>query len=337
MIHPQVPDPASGSASASVPAPRVDAGVDVSKAGLDADVWPERSGAALHAANDAPGCAQLVAHFKKLGVRRVVIEATGGYEWRVVDALREARFDVRVVNPKRVRDYAKSLGVLAKTDRIDAVVLARYAGQLGDESAEIPDENQRKRDRLITRRRQLIQMRTMERNHLEHAGDAKLRKQIQRVIDLLDKQVAEVEGLIEQSIDADPLAKAIDATLREVDGVGATTSRMLLTELPQIGRATRRQIAALAGLAPFNDDSGPRKGRRRIQGGRGNLRAALFMPTLSATQRNPVIRDHYQHLRAAGKAHFTAMVACMRKLLIHLNTLARKCREVFAKQTVPAT
>jgi len=316
--------PAPASQPVQPPLPRPDAGIDVSKAHLDADVWPQRPSAAIHIANDDAGCAALVEHFRRLNVRRVVIEATGGYEWRVVDALRDAGFDVRIVNPKRVRDYARSLGILAKTDALDAAVLARYAGQLDEEAPEIPDDHQRGRDRLVTRRRQLIGMRTMEHNHREHTRDPKLIKQIERAVELFDRQIAEVEKLIDESINDDPIAKAIDARLQTVDGIGAVTSRMLITELPQLGRATRREIASLAGVAPFNDDSGPRRGKKRIQGGRGRLRSALFMPILTATQKNPVISAYYYRLRDAGKGHFTAMIACMRKMIIHLNTLVRE-------------
>lgn len=294
-------------------------GIDVSKDELELAWAGQRR--TRRFANDRKGVAELVEAIGHGPVGRVAVEATGGYERPLTRALHEADLPVATVNPRQVRDYAKALGILAKTDAIDARVIARFADDARPEPDAKPDPNREKRNALLTRRRQLIKMRTAETNRWRQADDPAIAHSIERVLETLDQQITDIEQQLDRATDEDPRAAEQQRVLERVDGVGKTTARTLINELPELGRASRRQIASLAGLAPFNHDSGQLKGKRTIRGGRAEVRATLYMATLAACRSNAVIKAHYQHLLARGKKKKVAIVACMRKLLIHLNRL----------------
>ena len=297
-------------------------GVDVGKHSLDVDAYPQP--ARLKTANDLDAVATLLRHLSTLTVDRVVVEATGGYERLVVRSLQAAGYVVCVINPRQARDFAKALGILAKTDRIDAAVLARFGCDVRPPQTPATSAIQQMRDALVARRRQLLQMRTAEMNRLQQTEDPTARASVEALLKVLNEQVAAMDNAIEQSIAQDPAALAREKELRKVVGIGAIVSRALITELPELGTVGRQRITALVGLAPFNHDSGQLKGIRAIGGGRFAVRSALYMATLTAVRANEVIRSHYKRLREAGKAFKVAMVACMRKLLIHLNEQLRK-------------
>lgn len=295
-------------------------GVDVSKDWLDVACWPD--GDLARFPNDAAGIAQAAAW---LGVRRageVSFEATGGYERALQAGLEAAGLAARRENPRQVRHFARAAGQLAKTDRIDARVLARYAAQIGRvRRAETPDPHLAA---AAARRRQLVEMISAEKDRLAApTTDAWTRALIQRHIEWLEEQLAAVDAEQQRIIAASPTYRARDRVLRSVTGVGPTLSGVLIAELPELGACSGKEIAALVGLAPFNRDSGAWRGRRQIWGGRAHVRTALYMPTLSAVRSNPTVGALYRRLRDAGKPHKVAMVACMRKLLVTLNALAR--------------
>jgi transposase len=300
-------------------------GVDVSKATLDLATWPEE--AHTRVTNDAEGAAAAVAWLRGRGVSAVVLEATGGYERVLCAALEQAAVRYSRVNPRQARDFARSTGQLAKTDRIDAVGLARYAAQVQPPPSTVHAERNEELEALTQRRRQLVEMLGAERNRLAAPTTSEwTRRQIEGHIGWLEEQLAELEGRLQRAVAADPVLGARDALLRSVRGVGPVLSTTLLVELPELGRLTGRQAAALAGLAPLNRDSGLRRGERSIWGGRARVRTALYMPALSAVRSNPVIGAQYRRLRAAGKPHKVAIVACMRKLLVLLNAIVRDGR-----------
>lgn len=296
-------------------------GIDVSKARLDLAFSDERSG--LGVDNDPTGHAHIVKALKEVGPSHIVIEATGGYERLIVAELSAAALPVVVINPRQVRDFAKATGRLAKTDAIDAKVLALFAIAIQPPLRTLDDQQTQEFSELLARRRQLIQMRVAESNRLAQARDRRVRKSIEGVLKMLDRQIASLDEDIDQRIENSPIWKEKEEMLLAVEGIGPTTARTLLAELPELGTASRQEIAALAGLAPFNRDSGTMRGQRSIAGGRASVRSVLYMATLTATMRNPVIRDHYQHLLARGKRKKVALVACMRKLLTILNAMLR--------------
>jgi len=296
-------------------------GIDVSKRRLDLAFSDERPGFA--ADNDADGHARILKAMKAAAPARIVIEATGGYERTMVAELAATGLPVAVVNPRQVRDFAKATGQLAKTDAIDAKVLALFAVAIQPPPRPLDDEQTRAFAELLARRRQLIQMRVAESNRLAQARDRRVRKSIEGVIKLLDRQIAAIDDDIDRHIQNSPIWKEKQDLLTAVKGIGPTTARTLLAELPELGLANRQQIAALVGVAPFNRDSGAMRGRRAIAGGRATVRSVLYMATLVATQHNPVIREHYQQLLARGKRKKVALVACRRKLLVILNAIIR--------------
>lgn len=297
-------------------------GIDVSKARLDVDFSDERP--AFSVDNDPAGRAQTVQAFAKAGASRIVVEATGGYERLLVAELAAVGLPVVLVNPRQVRDFARATGRLAKTDAIDAKVLALFAVAIQPPLRPLDDAETQAFAELLARRRQLIQMRGGEANRLAQARDRRVRKSIEKVLALLDRQIDSLDDEIDQQVQHSPIWKEKEQLLISVTGVGPTTARTLLAELPELGQANRQEIAALVGLAPFNRDSGQTRGQRTIAGGRASVRSVLYMATLSATMRNPVIRAHYQHLLARGKRKKVALVACMRKLLTILNAMLRK-------------
>jgi transposase len=301
---------------------RPNAGIDVSKQHLDAC-----SGAReLRVVNDASGWNELIAGLKADDIDLVVVEATGGYERGLVLALQEAGIAVARVNPRQARDFAKSLGVLAKTDTLDARTLRDFADVLARHKERarfvtpLVDKQRELLVGLMTRRRQLVDMRVAETQRLDHAS-APAVKSIRSVVRLLDRQIAEIDRDIDAHLERH--FKAQRKLLDSVKGVGAVTTLTLLAALPELGRLGRKPIAKLVGVAPLADDSGKRKGTRRIWGGRAPVRAALYMATLSALRYNPAIAAYYQRLLATGKPKKVAMVACMRKLLIILNAMLR--------------
>jgi transposase len=300
-------------------------GIDVAKTHVDVAVlghtWPAR-----RFANDVDGHSALAAALQPLAARLVVMEATGGYEAPVACALQAAGLPVAVVNPKRARDFAKGIGRLAKTDRIDAEVLAELAAVLirRDDLARflrpLPDPQQQELAALVTRRRQLLTMLNSERLRLPLAV-AKIQPSIEAMITAIRRQLDDVEGQMQAQVQEHHAE--LDALLRSAKGIGPIASATLIAALPELGRLNRREISALVGVAPMANDSGTTRGKRRIHGGRFDVRNVLYMATLSACTWNPAIRAHYKHLRAAGKVPKVALVACMRKLLIILNAMVR--------------
>jgi len=254
----------------------------------------------------------------------IVMESTGGYETNLAVALSEAGLPVAVVNPKRVRDFARATGRLAKTDKIDARIIALYAAMLQPPARGVWDEHTRTIKALVARRRQLVDMQTAERNRLEHLGDRAVAQSIAAVSKTLARELATVERKLREQIARTPELKQKAEQLTSVPGIGETTALMLIAEVPELGSLNRRKIAALIGVAPINRDSGTFRGKRMTGGGRREVRARLFMPTIVATRHNPVIREFYQRLLASGKKKMTALVAAMRKLITMLNAMLAK-------------
>lgn len=296
------------------------AGLDVSKDALDFHYLP--SGEAQRFANDATGLAALCAFFKSHPVDCIVVEATGGYERAAVAELGAAGLPVVVVNPRQVRDYARSRGILAKTDRIDAQVLACFGRDVRPEQRPLPSPEAQLFAELVARRRQVMGLLTAEGNRLKQAHAAKVRRSIQAVIKVLEKQLKQLDDDLGQHIQSSPLWRAQEDLLRSAPGIGPVTARTLLAGLPEIGTLNRGKIAALAGLAPYCWDSGKLKGKRAIWGGRAAVRSVVYMATLSAVRCNPVIRAFYQRLKAKKPAK-VALTACARKFLTVLNAMLK--------------
>ena len=294
-------------------------GMDVSKATLDICV---SDGEAWQAANDDSAMETLCGRMIALHPTLIVLEATGGYELRAAAALAAAGLPVAVVNPRQVRSYARSVGQLAKTDRIDARILARFADAVRPEARPLPDANTRAIEALITRRRQLVAMITAEENRLQMALPI-TRKEIKTHVAWLRRQLAKINETLDDSVRRSPIWRAKDDLLQSVPGIGNTTAHTLLALLPELGSINEKQIAALVGVAPLNQDSGTFRGRRRVYGGRARVRTALYMAALVASRHNPVLKAFYGRLRDAGKPAKVALVACMHKLLIILNAIIR--------------
>lgn len=312
-------DPQGGVANR---AQRPNAGIDVSKQHLDACWLAEDQ----RLVNDASGWDELIAKLRQADVDLVVVEATGGYERGLVCALQAAGITVARVNPRQARDFAKSMGVLAKTDRIDARCLRDFADVLARHKdrakyiTPIIEAERLELAALMTRRRQLVDMRVAEGQRMEHATKLTYRS-IKRVLRLLDQQIAAIDKDADDHLDRH--FKDQRKLLDSVKGVGPVTIMTLTSVLPELGRLQRRQIAKLVGVAPLADDSGQRRGARRIWGGRADVRAVVYMATLAAIRHNPVIRLFHSRLIAAGKLPKVAIVACMRKLLTILNAMLR--------------
>ena len=297
-------------------------GIDVSKKTLDVAVRP--AGTSFQLTNDEAGWSALTARLQPLGVTLVVMEATGGYERSVVAALAVARLPVVVVNPRQVRDFAKATGKLAKTDSIDAAVLAHFGDAMRPEPRPLLDDSLMALDEMLTRRRQIVEMITAETNRMHMVRDPVLRKSVFKHVQWLKRELVETDNDLDSSLKQMPLWREREQLLRSVPGVGPVTARTLLAELPELGTLDPRKIAALVGVAPLNRDSGASvRGKRRIWGGRATVRAALYMAALVAARHNPVIRATYARLLSVGKPKKLALVACMRKLLITLNAMVR--------------
>lgn len=295
-------------------------GIDVSKARLDVAVRP--SGESESVSNDEGGIKALVKRLGEIHPALIVLEATGGFERPVTRALASAELPVVVVNPRQVRDFAKATGQLAKTDSIDALVLAHFAEAVRPAVRPLPDEVTLELRALIARRRQLTEMIVAEGNRLSAASKA-VRKSVKAHLRWLEVELKRADKDLDQGIRQSPIWQENEDLLRSVPSIGPVVSRTLLAELPELGRLNRKQIAALVGIAPLNRDSGTFRGRRSIWGGRATVRAALYMAALVASRRNPVIRVFYKRLREAGKAPKVALVACMRKLLTILNAMIK--------------
>lgn len=296
-------------------------GLDVSKTHYDLAVTPTARAPWRVPATDA-GCAQLVADVQALDATLVVLEATGGYEAAVATALALAGVPVAIVNPRQVRDFARALGQLAKTDALDAHLLAEFGARVRPEPRPLPTDAEADLRAHVTRRQQLVDRLTAERNRLAVARPA-LQPQLRQHIAWLEQQIRQADRDLQQQIKATPLWRARDQLYRSVPGIGPQTSARLISSLPELGRLTHRQLAKLVGLAPLNDDSGRRLGPRRCRGGRGDVRRVLYMATVVAIRHNPIIAAFYQRLRAAGKPGKVALTAAMHKLLTILNALAK--------------
>lgn len=292
-------------------------GIDVSKAHLDVAALPQKRSCRLP--NDEAGFDELITWLGNPAGTLVVLEATGGYQAPAVAALATAGFDVVVANPRQVRDYARSRGRLAKTDELDAEAIVDFAERNRPAVRALPDEQTLLLQALMARRRQLKDMLTMEKNRLQQAPKA-LAKEIAKHVAWLNKQVDRLDNDLDDQIRQSDLWREKDQLLRSVPGVGDVTSRTLLADLPELGRLSNQQIAALVGVAPMNRDSGKFQGQRVIWGGRASVRNALYMAVVSALVHNPIIHAHYHRLKKLGKASKVAMVACMRKLLVIPNT-----------------
>lgn len=303
------------------PTARTLVGIDVAKYSLD--VYVASDGRSFTIKNTSAGFRQLLDELPATGNCLVVVEATGGYQSRVVGALVAAGHQVAVVNPRQVRDFARSLGILAKTDRLDARVIARFAAHTSPRTVEVGSEKQAELRELVTRRRQLVELRTAEQNRLETTLTKVVRKNVRHLIEQLDKQIHQLEEAIGQLMESEPQLASKAALLETVPGVGPVTITSLLVDLPELGRLDRQQVAALVGVAPFNRDSGKFHGRRAIWGGRATVRSVLYMAALTARRSNPLIRAFAQRLEAAGKPFKVVLTACMRKLLVILNSMIK--------------
>ena len=293
-------------------------GIDISKAWLDIAVHEQAE--TFRASNDDTGIASLVKRLKKLKASLIVLEPTGGFEMLVVAELTRAGLPVAVVNAKRVRDFARATGQLAKTDKLDAKVLAHFAAAVRPAVRSLRTEQEEQLTALLTRRRQVIDMLTVEKNRLVTVR-AKMRSDIQAHIQWLSNSLKELDKEIEDFVEGMPAWKEKDALLQSVPGVGPVTSATMLGMLPELGLLNRQEIAALVGVAPVNKDSGKKHGRRRVYGGRADVRSVLYMAALSAKKFNPVIRKFYERLIGQGKEKKVALTACMRKLLVILNAM----------------
>ena len=296
-------------------------GIDVSKDRLDAHIRP--SGEAFAVARDGEGLEKLVERLAALDVSLVVVEAAGGFETTAAAALAGAGLPLAVVNPRQIRDFARALGRLAKTDAIDAEVIALFAEKIRPEARPLASPEARALGELVARRRQIVEMIGMEANRRRQAAAKRLVKKIDRHLAFLEKELAEVDADIDAGVRASPAWREKEELLASVPGVGPVTARTLIAELPELGQLNRRKLAALVGVAPFNRDSGAWRGHRRIGGGRTSVRNALYMAALAAARCNPVIRAAYQRLVARGRPKKVALVACIRRLLTILNAILR--------------
>lgn len=299
-------------------------GIDVAKDRLDVHVRP--SDEAFAVARDGEGLAALVERLQGLAPQIAVVEATGGFEVTVAAALAGAAIPLAVVNPRQIRDFARAMGQLAKTDALDARAIARFAEAIKPEPRPVPDDQARELSELVQRRRQVVEMMAMERNRRRQLTQRRLIKGVDRVLAMLQKELSELEEDLDDAIRGTPAWREAEDLLKSVKGVGDIVARTLIADLPELGTMGRKQIAALVGIAPLNRDSGTIRGRRTIWGGRAKVRAALYMAALVASQRNPRLAAFYQRLIAAGKPKKLALTALMRKLLTILNAILRDRR-----------
>ncbi|CAA9424566.1 Mobile element protein [uncultured Rubrobacteraceae bacterium] len=295
-------------------------GIDVSKARLDVCLLPE--GETFAVANDQEGIESLLQRLREAHPELVVLEASGKYERPAAAAIAACGVAVAVVNPRQARDFAKSTGRLAKTDRIDAEILARFAAAVGPRPSVLPGEEARALQAILARRRQIVEMLVAEKNRLRVAPSS-VAKRIRAHVEWLQKELEHTDGELDEAVEASTVWKENEALLRSVPGVGPVLARTLLAELPELGTLPHKRLSSLVGVAPFNRDSGAFRGKREVWGGRASVRAALYMGALVATRHNPVLKEFYGRLLAAGKPKKVALVACMRKLLSILNAVLR--------------
>lgn len=298
-------------------------GIDVSKQRLDVAVLPGQEDWSV--ANDASGHKELAERVEALGATLIVVEATGGYEQALTLSLATRGLPVRVVNPRQVRHFASALGMAAKTDRLDARVLAEFGRRVAPAVRSVRTEDAQHLLDLTTRRHQLVEMLTAEKNRSKQARGA-IRREVAAHIKFLERQIKNVDGDLRRLMAESPAWQLQDDLLQSVPGIGAITAAILMAELPELGSLSGKQVSSLAGLAPFNRDSGKWKGQRHITGGRWRVRCALYMATLTARQWNPVIRALFERLIATGKPYKVAMTACMRKLLTILNAIVKSAQ-----------
>jgi transposase len=313
-------------------------GIDVSKDRLDVAVHPGQQPGFV-VSRDAAGLDELVARLTPLGPAAVAVEATGGFESVVVASLAAAGLPVLVVNPAQVRAFANALGKRAKTDPIDALVIARFVAATRPEPRPLPDAATQRLADLVERRRQIIAMMVAERQRRQRLsagsrGDERLRRSITRLLEALQKELSELDRAIDADVRGSPAWREKEDLLASVPGVGPVIARTLLAEMPELGRLDRREIAALAGLAPWTRQSGQWRGRSFIGGGRASVRAALFMGAITAARHNPVLQTFHQRLIDAGKPKLVALVAVARKLLTILNAIVRTGSPWRAEQTI---
>ena len=299
-------------------------GIDVSKERLDVCFRP---GNLHHSyAYDETGLKELLSELKQSNPALIVVEATGGYEVRVSAAIATGGLPIANVNPRQIRDFARATGELAKTDKLDARILALFAERVQPPIRPLPDDDARDLEAHLQRRRQVMEMLIAEKQRLSMARPA-IEKTIKAHIKYLQRQLSDIDDDLGKAIEKSPVWQAKDRILRSAKGVGDVLSRTLLAELPELGQLNRKQIAKLVGVAPLAKDSGKSFGKRQVHGGRAHIRSILYMATLSAIKSNPVIRAYYQHLVSQGKPGKLAVVACMRKLLITLNAMLRTQQE----------
>jgi transposase len=295
-------------------------GIDIAKHHLDLAAAP--SGETLHVAYDEAGIQQILTHLQPLSPTLIVVEATGGLETALVGTLAGAGLPVAVVNPRQVRHFAQATGLLAKTDRLDARLIARFGEAMKPEPRPLPDAQTAHLQSLLVRRTQIVEMLVAERNRLQQASPA-VKAEVQEHIDWLEEKQKTREKEIAHLIRHSPLWQEADALLRGVPGVGPILAATVLGQLPELGTLNRQQIAALVGVAPFNRDSGTFRGKRAVWGGRSTVRSVLYMAAVSASRWNPDLKAFYQGLLARGKAPKVALTACMRKLLVILNAILK--------------
>jgi transposase len=296
-------------------------GIDVGKAWLDVAVYGDKEVNRFH--NDIEGIGKLICYLEPYQPELVVVEATGGYEQFVVEVLNNQGYKKAIANPTRIRAYAKAIGLLAKTDKIDARLIAEYAFKIRPEAQGSKTEQEIQLKALITRREQLVDMKSMESNRLGTTHSS-LKADVQEHLEWLKTQISILEAEIKQIVNELPEWKETENILESIPGVGIITAVTIIAEMPELGGELNRQkVAALAGLAPFNQDSGKKKGKRRIFGGRKGVRRVLYMASMSAIKYNPIIRDIYERLIKKGKPHKVAITACMRKLLTIMNVMLR--------------
>ncbi|HZA25483.1 MAG TPA: IS110 family transposase [Dehalococcoidia bacterium] len=296
-------------------------GIDVSKDQLDIAVRP--TGETWSMANDAPGIIEVVQRLAQLHPKLVVLEATGGFQMPLAAALASAGLPLSMVNPRQVRDFARATGKLAKTDQLDAQVLAHFAEAVRPTPYPLPDAQTQELTALLTRRHQVVEMLTAEKNRLGATRSEAVRQRVQDHIRWLEQELADLDDDLDHTLRESPLWREKDNLLRSVPGIGRVVSITLLADLPELGALSRYRIAALVGVAPLNRDSGRFRGKRTVWGGRARVRAALYMAALTASRYNPIIKAFYHRLCSAGKARKVALTACMRKLLIILNSMVK--------------
>ena len=296
-------------------------GIDMAKQYFDLHILKTAQDRRME--NSTSGIEKCVALCNKIKPELIVMEATGGYELTLAATVQAEGFTVAVVNPRRIRDFARAAGQIAKTDKLDARIIAQFAATMEPMPTEQINENTQKLKALIARRNQLVDLHTAESNRLEHANSKEIYRSVAAVLKVIEAQLKTIDRQIKEHIDNTPRLRQRSEILDSVPGIGPTTANMLVTELPELGQLNRRQIAALIGVAPIARDSGAFRGKRMTGGGRKKIRSRLFMPTLVAVRHNPVLRAYYNKLLSRGKCKMVALVAVMRKLICIMNTMAK--------------